>query len=124
MRSGALFGGFLEARNLACLYPQQFNGIHLSIHNLDLMLENVRLGKLLSKCRFIAPSKRDSTYFFNNMKYITIMLTFYYTYPELLDNTTGTIPRGAKTNDYLKAKNIKTHSIKLKLQDMLDSVSH
>ena len=23
MRSGALFGGFLEARNLACWYPQQ-----------------------------------------------------------------------------------------------------
>ena len=24
------------------------------------------------------------------------MLTFYYTYPKLLDNITGTIPRGAK----------------------------
>ena len=24
------------------------------------------------------------------------MVTFYYTYPKLLDNTTGAIPRGAK----------------------------
>ena len=29
MRSGALFGGFLETRNLACLYPQQLRGSKL-----------------------------------------------------------------------------------------------
>ena len=53
------------------------------------------------------------------------MLAFYYAYPKLLDNTTGTIPRGAKDIDYPRAKNIKTHKIKLELQDtLLDSVSH
>ena len=53
------------------------------------------------------------------------MLTFYYKYPKLLDNTTGTIPMGAKTNDYPKSKSIKTHNITLRLEDkVLDSVSN
>ena len=54
------------------------------------------------------------------------MLTFYCTYPKLLDNATGKIPRGMKNNDFPKAKNIKTtHNSKLKLQDtLLDAVSH
>ena len=52
------------------------------------------------------------------------MFTFYYTYSKLLDNTIATIPRGAKSNDYPKTKNVKTRNSKLKLQDMLlDSVS-
>ena len=52
------------------------------------------------------------------------MLTFYYTYPKLLDNNTGTILRRAKKRRLPKAKNIKTHNIQLKLRDaLLDSVS-
>ena len=52
------------------------------------------------------------------------MFTFYYTYPKQLDNTTGTIPRGAKKQRLRQGQKIKTHNIKLKIQDtLLDSVS-
>ena len=53
------------------------------------------------------------------------MLTFYHTYPKLQDNTTGTIPKGAKKQRLPQGQNIKTHNIKLKLQDiLLDSFLH
>ena len=52
------------------------------------------------------------------------MLTFYDIFQKLLDNTTGTIPRGAKKQRLPKGQNMKTHNSKLKLQDaQLDSVS-
>ena len=77
-------------------------------------------------------NKTGWSHFQSTFLFIYILLTnlqrcFHSTIPiqKLLGNTTETIPRERKNNDYPKAKNIKTNIIKLKLQDtLLDSVAH